>query len=690
MNQKKDPNSLQFKPLQEAVLQKMQQALSSTEFEIFQKKLSEAITKDLSCKTIIEFTQKFITSNIIDVKWEDIAADWNAKFEKTKSQIKKEVTEEKKKEQLQYFILNSAELPQVIDQAVGKILIDGKYLRYYGAYLRETIEKEGKNGPYTVEDISPAIILEDRRIITHKHKWGTKFDFGSKMTIKHNRWEDDSIHAFITQEIKAKDVSFATVHERMRKHYEKYMVFEHDEWYDINALWDQCTYYHDLIDKFLFIKHEGMSGAAKSKGMKICVQLSFNGRIFLKPNPANFFRFRHHNKATICFEEAERLFDPTKKGNQADDEMVEYLNGSYEKGNTVPRQDDNDRNLTEEFDPAGYSRIGSIKPLKGALEKRSIILHMVKAGKTDPRSKIEVPMNYTHPDVKEFNKTRNLTYVNGLLKYKQFEEALAVVDSEELADRSLATAKPLLAMARCVDPALEKRILAFLVMLKGTEEGEDETSWNFILADTLIDVSCMRTDSFFISNTELHQLFVERLRASTGNEYDKISQKALTGVMKNLGFGDLKSVSNDGCQRGYRGLTFLKICGYLLRNETLRIEQILKKVSEVSNCQYNVSDIKIWYYKTFSTTDTSTDTSSDTFLVTDKLTDTTHSRGSIEVETFADSISPDSLKTYLRAKPEVRAPINELAAHFDIKFLNKMKEEGLIFENPSGIFNLNQ
>jgi hypothetical protein len=687
MSQKKDIDSLQFKPLEETILQKMQGFLSSTEFEIFQKKMTEALAKNLSCKTLVEFIQKFITDNTLDVKWEDIAADWNAKLEKTKTQIKKEVTEEKKKEQLQYFILNSAELPQVIDQALGKILIDGKYLRYYGAYLRETIEKEGKKGPYTVEELSPAMVLEDRRIITHRHKWGIKFDFGSKMTIKHNRWEDDSIHAFITQEIKAKDVSFATVHERIRKHYEKYMVFEHDEWYDFNALWDQCTYYHDLIDKFLFIKHEGMSGAAKSKGMKISAQLSFNGRIFLKPNPANFFRFRHHNKATLYFEEAERLFDDTKKGNQADDEMVEYLNGSYEKGNTVPRQDDNDRNLTLEFDPAGFSRIGSIKPLKGALEKRSVTLYMIKAGKTDQRSKMEVPMNPVHPDYLEFRKTRNLCYLNGLLNYKQFEEALALVDSEELIDRHLATAKPLLAMAHCIDPAMEKRIVAFLVMLKGNDEGEDETSWNYILADTLLDIGCRRADSFFLSNTDLHQIFLEHLRVSTGDSYAKISPRALNGIMKNLGFGSCKGFSTDKCQRGYRDLGFFKICEYLLRNETLGLAQIIKKVSEVSNCPHTVSDIKIWYYNKFNDTDTSPDTS-------DTSPDTSDGRdtyiGDIGCENFDDSISPDGLKTYLLAKPEVRAPLNELAAFFDVKFLGKMKEKGLIFENPAGMYNLNQ
>lgn len=480
------------------------------------------------------------------------------------------------------FILDETKLPQRIDHALGKIKIDGAYYRYYGAKLTEWITKvihKGKKNEQeiTVPELGEAIILETGEIISKYTKpKGLYFEFDSIMTLKSNRWNLDSIKSFNQKEFDKKIYSFEEVYNCFKKFYDDSMVYENEIWYKFDAVWDLTTYFNDLIDKFLIIKHEGISGTAKSKGMKISANLSFNGKKFLCPTPANYFRYRHNNKATILIEEAEKLFDQSKKQNMGDSELVEYLNGSYEKGNTVPRQNDKNINQTDEFDPAGFTRIGAINELKGALQQRSLPKYMIMAPKGDRRGNVEVPAE----NDKEYSNARSKAYICGLLFYRQYEKVLnEVKNNYNLANRQWVLSRPLLATARCVSPQLEEEIGNFISA--GFERRDsiyDDKSWERILAGVLIDIYCTKEENFFITTEELRSLFVPKVSGTYTVTTIKVGM-----LMNTLGFSDFRK--STGTERGFE-LNFSDVCKILIRQGWSNKELINKRCQGCQGCKY--------------------------------------------------------------------------------------------------------
>ncbi len=515
---------------------------------------------------------------------------------------------------LKPFILDESNLPPLIDHAVGSVNINGVTYRYYGTKIHQEIIT--KDNSLTNKKVD-ALVFENGEIISeHSESSDFKFVFDSVMTLKRNRWSLSSINSFCRRLYNSDDITFKNVYSEFKKFYDNSMVFEFPQWYSLCVLWDMCTYYWDMLDKFLMIKHGGITGSAKSKGMKVSANLSFNGKKFLCPTPANFFRYRHNNKATLYIEEAERLFDDTKKKNVGDSELVEYLNGSYEKGNTVPRQNDVNIKQTDEFDPAGFTRIGSINPLKGALEKRSIPLNMIIAPSKDIRGNVEIP---TETDV-EYSKARDLAYINGLQNYRQFKDALETVENNyNLQNRQWILAKPIIAMAHCVDLELEKEVGNFIAKLFDIRDDKlDENSWDMILSKVLIDLYCRAKTDTFIPTDRLKERFIELLN-STGNNQYKVSNTKIGILMRELGFTDYKA-NPTGNQRGYR-LGFFKLCEILIRQNNANLASIKNKVSEVSECKYSDDEINKWHSDTFQTPDTLDKESSDTLTVMTPVSD---------------------------------------------------------------------
>ncbi len=509
--------------------------------------------------------------------------------------IQNKLDDDIKTKQNSSFILDEQNLPQNVNHAVGFLLVDNEKFRYYGVKLNQEISKVKKGCPIKQIQKVSALVLENGRIISQFSKpENLNFVFESEMSLKNNRWSLQSINQFILG--KSPKISLKFVFLKFKESYDSAMVFESPEMYELNALWDLCTYFSDVLDKYPIIKHEGLSGTAKSKGMKISANQSFNGKKFLCPTPANFFRYRHNNKATLYIEEAERLFDDSKKRSSGDSELVEYLNGSYEKGNTVPRQDKDDISVTLEFDPSGFSRIGSIKPLQGALQSRSIPLHMIKAPQNDKRGNVEIG---AENDI-QFQQKRDFAYISALQNYAQFMLSLKNVKNHyNLHNRQWMMSKSLLALAHVIDSNLESRIGGFIFQLYNIQDRVfDEKSWETVLAGLLIDFSCQKKDPFFVSNENLNTIFLEQLRNISDQQYN-ISVNKVSRMMSDLGFSNFRCTSSDGSRRGYGNLDFFKISGILIRNDILNIQNILKIVSNASNCQIADEKIHKWHFDTF-------------------------------------------------------------------------------------------
>ena len=569
--------------------------------ETLTKHLKQLPREDPDNKEVAFQDKKMLKTNEKSCVYMRVSQENADRFVDEYNEDLKERLEGKEKEEfnkdLNKFILDDSELPQVLDHAVGKIKIKNKNYRYYGIKVNELILKKQRGKLIQTTELSPGIVLENGKIITENNKpEDVNFVFDSIMTLKRNRWSLNSIKFFCEGNLNKKDYTFEKVFNDVKKFYDEGMVFENDMWYFLLPLRDLKTYFWDLNDKFLIIKHEGISGVAKSKGMRIGANLSFNGKKFLCPTPANFFRYRHHNKATLFMEEMERLFDDSKKKTTGDSELVEYLNGSYEKGNTVPRQNDKNINQTDEFDPAGDSAIGSIKPLRGALGQRSVALHMIKAPKGDLRGNIEPPPE----DDSKYCSIRNKIYICGLLNYKKYEDSLKNIKNDYgLANRQWVLAKPLIALASCINKNLEKKIGSFLVRLFEIRDFNfDEQSWEMIMAQTVIKLFSQHEVEKFLSVEFIKNQFTSELDEQSPRHYD-ISNTKIGMILSSLGFTDFRE-NPTGNQRGYR-LDFYKVIEILLRQGFVVKENILKIVSEVSGGKYNDDKINKWYTDTYLT-----------------------------------------------------------------------------------------
>ena len=598
------------------------------------------------------------------------------KAKKSGSKIQEGLAEKAEEIEFSNFIFDDEQIAQKIDHALGKVKINGNCLRYFGIRIPSKIKR---NNGYDIKEV-PAIILEDRTIISEKNKpENCNFEFDTKMNLKFNRWDKCSVKLFLKEKIK--DISYKETYESFKKFYDENMVYENLVDYEINPLWDLLTYHFDLVDKSLIIKKEGISGSAKSKGMKISCNLSFNGRKWVKPNPANFFRYRNNNKATIYLEEAERLFDDTKRKQIGDDEIVEYINASYEKGNYVPRQNKDHPDLTDEFDPFGFTQIGSIKALKGALEKRSITQIMIKAKKGDKRGDTEIP---TERDSK-YSNVRAKAYISSLLHYKEFEISLSKVQNEfRLANREWSLARPLIALAYCIDKTLAFRVGDYLSScFKIRDEVTDEKSWDIVLSNVLLSFACKGEGEVFVSNEFIRNGFNEQLSKLDSNSRP-VSMIAISKISSELGLKNFRTRNSHGNERGIN-ISFFKLCEILIRNDKTDIKEVINKVSEVSDCQYSLDKINKWYSDNFP--DNIINNVSESLISDD--TDTSDSDLGVSKKKEIIRFEDDDILTFIQERNNFY-PLIEFVDKYGEDLYKRLKLEGWIAEHKSGFLSIVQ
>lgn len=571
------------KSLSDEDLEKITQYLAEKGGVIYQNRAIDTISKKFKIKKKV---------------LEDLIAEKKSPKKKENKQTSKTHVE---------FILDESEEPQSIDHASGFVDVDGQLKRYFGAYIYARNQKLTGSKLTMEKEKKAVIITEDKEI--YSPEIGI-FSFHSQMGNNVKRWNLDSIKKF-KESSEYDNITFREVFHSYRKVFSDSMVYEKSEWYDVLSLWCMTTYFQDMLSKSLIIKVEGDSGTAKSKTGRIVTSLAFNGKKFLCPTPANFFRYRHNFKATLFIEEAERLFDDSKNKQNGDSELVEYLNGSYEKGNSVPRQNDKNINQTDEFDPYGWTMIGSIKPLKGALQKRSITLYQIKAKKGDKRGDVEVSA-----EDPLFIEPRNKMYVLALTQYKKYREMYDKLDFKfGLSNRELLVAKPVISMAYCVDEELGARVGTFIAeRFEVRDEEVSEESHEYVLILTLLETLKFSKEEIFISSDELKNKFV----SSLSDQYPKMRAEYVSKLMTKLGFKDFSCRDSKGLKRGFK-LHFFKVSEIVIRNgkiTPLNIVEILpEKASEVSDMSNNYiyrRDFIEWYSDTFSDTDTFSEKVSDT------------------------------------------------------------------------------
>lgn len=451
---------------------------------------------------------------------------------------------------------------QEIEHACGHVKYQNELIPYFGAYIKKpSVEQVKGSKDYATINKEYPVIITTKGIFSEEDGF---FKLATEMNIK-NRWSLKGIKETTIQGLK---YTLKDVYQEIYREYKKHLYYEKEEWYILDTVWDIATYLQPLFDKFLFLKHEGVSGSAKSKGMKLSSNITFNGRKWTAPTPANFFRYRHFTKATIYIEEAERLFD--SKG-QNQDLLVEYLNASYERGNYVPRQNDKDLNKTEEFDPCGFLRIGAINPLSGATEKRSLTKYMVKAPKNAPQGQTEVG------SIEDYQVIRDMLYNAALNAYDDVKKAYKEIKNTfGIHNREWTIIKPLLAVAYCIEPTICNTIASFVkekFIQRDDEVNED--SWEHKLLIAFIKQSAINQD--FISNEEILSAYQKEIQDT--EKRTKIHN--VVSLSKKIDFHQYKGHNSAKTKRGYN-VSFEKVVLTAIRNQRITEIELKKLVSEVS------------------------------------------------------------------------------------------------------------
>lgn len=154
-------------------------------------------------------------------------------------------------------------------------------------------------------------------------------------------------------------------------------IYEHldlseDHEYDVLTAWTFATW---LLEKWQSVPYLFFFGAyetGKTRALEILSRLSSRGWLALYITPANLYRPLQDWKPTLFLDEAEVYGDMK--------DILALLNGSYRRGQLVPRQVEAGKSYeTEFFDCFGFKAIAGTKKLAQTLASRCIVFRMTKA-----------------------------------------------------------------------------------------------------------------------------------------------------------------------------------------------------------------------------------------------------------------------------------------------------------------------
>lgn len=183
------------------------------------------------------------------------------------------------------------------------------------------------------------------------------------------KWSLKSIEQFKNGESCV--VSLSDVFSKFRELREFYMDYPIQEYYDLLALWDLGTYFHQFFTAYPQIYYNAIKRAGKSKSLEISNQLGFNAKWILDPTASTMFRLSHSNRCTILVDEIKHLHPKTEQN------LKQMIRGKFQKGITVPRSEESVRKgRFEVVEHELYSPLAmaNIKGLESDLEDRVISL----------------------------------------------------------------------------------------------------------------------------------------------------------------------------------------------------------------------------------------------------------------------------------------------------------------------------
>jgi len=527
-----------------------------------------------------------------------------------------------------------------------------------GLFLPKNVDKY-KEGVYVgIEQRHiPVFITSDKRIKERLQEVGDNLKKEYKIQVLNipseqdypRRWSLTNIKKYLhAQEpfIDGKEL-FNKIHGE----YIKYVYFPEAEWYDIHTLWDIGTYFYQLFLYYPIMELRGLKGSGKTKVMTISRQFSFNASDELtNPSEAALFRDTEEKRGAKYVDEAEKLFT-INKGKVEGDSRAELINSSYKYTGSVPRVEKiGNKFITRIYHTYSPTMVCSINGLYGATESRAIVHVMTKNPEKDNRGNVEINEN----DI-IYQNTRDELYIYLMQNWASIKKVYETYNSTEIRSRDYWILKPLLTLARYIDYELHERLLKFFIKLSEIRKidyvGEGSNEYRVLEAmKGLIGKP-------FILVKQIAELM-------QGEDY-KLSNRSIARIIDNLGFRDYKSHSREGNGYEIPQELFYSVLSTICP-QLLDLSSLSSPCSHIDDSSIKLSEDSV--------------NISEAELINKPLCEDGDSREDTSASNF------QNLKRLLIKCP---IPINDLISlGYSQDTLDKWLTEGLIFENPIGIYRL--
>ncbi len=308
----------------------------------------------------------------------------------------------------------------------------------------------------------PLLITSNREYFVLNEK--TLFELGFRISRNpqpETRWSAQSIKEFLKGDI---SVEIKEIFEKIKEQFKFYIDFGEEDWYDFMSCWVIGTYFYRMFLSYPYILLLGDIESGKTKTQTLVALLSFNAELTFNSTPPYIIFAIHHNCATCCVDEAERLANEKSENAQV---VISMYNEGYKKGVSHGKMEAKGQQwVPKKFDGYSPKIFASTKGLTPTLISRSIKIIMTRTPNKEIENR-EVGIN--NPIFQELRDKLYLVF----MKYAQ--EIVVMYNNltdEEILGREWELSKPILTIAKVIDEKLYQNLRSFL--LKVQKEKREE------------------------------------------------------------------------------------------------------------------------------------------------------------------------------------------------------------------------
>jgi hypothetical protein len=417
----------------------------------------------------------------------------------------------------------------------------------FGLLMPKNVEILDKKGAVVGQKqaLKPILITSAQEIfdVTEAYQNKEGINFESIPSRQALRWSLPSIKAFIDG--KSPKVDGRTLFAKVKKQYEHYVYYREQAWYDVHALWDIGTYFHQLFSAYPLFEMRGLTGTGKTKTMDISRRMSLNATpVMVNPSESTLFRETQDLRPTKYIDEAEKLFR-FQKGRLEADSRAELINASFTSSGAVPRQEKvGDHFKTIYYSAYSPTMIGSINGLFGATENRAIIHTAIKAQNEDARGELEPNDD---EDVPIWQEIRDDLHIYALQSWQLVEEAYKQFKGKEtgLKKRDLQIWRPVLCIASLIDSEAYERALLLAKKLTSIKQSDaiSEGSQDYKIVEATYQLLQTGQSVLYVEAIK-ERLFL--LYPDDKAKQNPISNKTISNRLDKIGFREMRGHNYKG------------------------------------------------------------------------------------------------------------------------------------------------